>query len=74
MTTLTTYHACSLMAQAQPPLELTSAGLAIMACSIAAVLSLTGFCMYRVLTLPAPQTDELKGPLMIDTRDTQDAD
>jgi hypothetical protein len=54
--------------------ELSLAGGTIMACSIGAVLLLVGFCLYRVLTLTPPETEELKGPLAIDTLDTQDAD
>jgi hypothetical protein len=43
--------------------------------SISSVLSLTGFCLYRVLTLPPNVAEEhLKGPLTIDTGDTENAD
>jgi hypothetical protein len=50
-------------------------GWAIMVASVGSVLALTFFCVYRVLTLP-PQVAEqhLKGPLEIDTGDTEDAD
>jgi hypothetical protein len=43
--------------------------------SVGSVLSLTTFCLCRVLTLPAEVIEEhLKAPLDIDTRDTTDAD
>jgi hypothetical protein len=51
------------------------AGWAIMIVSVGAVLTLTSFCFYRVLTLPAHVIEKhLKGPLLIDTGDTEDAD
>jgi hypothetical protein len=51
------------------------AGWAIMIVSVSAVLLLTGFCFYRVLSLPPQVAEEhLKGPLVIDTGDTEDAD
>lgn len=54
---------------------MTIAGLAIMIVSLASVLALAGFCLYRVLTLPPEVVEEhLKAPLDIDTRDTKDAD
>jgi hypothetical protein len=54
---------------------MTPAGWAIMIVSVGAVLSLTAFCLYRVLTLPPQVVEEhLKGPLTIDTGDTVDAD
>ena len=54
---------------------MTPAGWAIMIISVSSVLALTAFCMYRVLTLPAQVIEEhLKGPLVIDTKDTQNAD
>lgn len=42
--------------------------------SVGCVLALTGFCIYRVLSLPPVEDEDLKGPLKIDTRDTADAD
>ena len=42
--------------------------------SVGSVLSLVSFCLYRVLSLPPVEDEHLKGPLEIDTRDTQDAD
>lgn len=47
----------------------------IMFISVTAVIILVSFCVYRVLTLPPVEMEEtLKGPLEIDTRDTEDAD
>ena len=56
------------------PYDLNPAGWTIMLLSVTTVLCLTGFCTYRVLTLPPVERDHLKGPLDIDTRDTEDAD
>jgi hypothetical protein len=54
---------------------MTPAGWAIMIVSVGSVLLLTGFCLYRVLTLPPQVAEEhLKAPLEIDTRDTKNAD
>jgi hypothetical protein len=54
---------------------MTTAGLAIMVVSVGAVLSLVGFCLFRVLTLPPEAVEgHFKAPLDIDTRDTTDAD
>ena len=54
---------------------MTPAGWAIMIVSVGAVLALTGCCLYRVLTLPPAVVEEhLKGPLTIDTGDTENAD
>jgi hypothetical protein len=54
---------------------MTAAGLAIMIVSVGGVLSLTIFCVSRVLSLPPVHvTEHLKAPLEIDTHDTQDAD
>ena len=50
-------------------------GWIIMTISVGAVLSLVAYCLVRVLTLPPVEVEEsLKGPLEIDTRDTDDAD
>ncbi len=38
------------------------------------VLALVSFCLYKVLGLPPVEMEDIKGPLEIDTRDTQDAD
>ncbi len=54
---------------------MTSAGWAIMIVSVGSVLALTGFCFYRVLTLPPKAVEEhLKAPLDIDTKDTNQPD
>ena len=53
---------------------LTPEGWTIMVCSVGAVLALVGFCMVRVLTLPPIDVEEIRGPLDIDTGDTEDAD
>jgi len=54
---------------------MTPAGWAIMILSVGSVLALVSFCLYRVLTLPPQVVEEhLKGPLTIDTGDTEDAD
>lgn len=46
-----------------------------MVISVGSVLALAGYCLYRVLTLPPHVAEEhLKGPLVIDTGDTEDAD
>ncbi len=50
------------------------AGWAMMIISISTILSLTVFCVTKVLWLPASDVDELQGPLQIDTGDTLDAD
>ena len=49
-------------------------GWIVMMLSVGSVLALVSFCMYRVLTLPPVEEESLKGPLEIDTRDTEDAD
>jgi len=50
------------------------AGWIVMILSVGSVLSLVSYCLYRVLTLPPVEMEDLKGPLEIDTGDTQDAD
>ena len=49
-------------------------GLTIMLISVGTVVSLTGYCIYRVLSLPPVEMDDITGPLGVDTGDTQDAD
>ena len=50
-------------------------GWIVMIVSVGSVLALVTFCLYRVLRLPPVDIEtHLKGPLDIDTRDTQDAD
>jgi len=54
---------------------MSAVGWAIMLASVGSVLTLTTFCVYRVLTLPPHVAEEhLKGPFEIDTGDTKDAD
>ncbi len=53
---------------------MTPAGWATMLLSVGAVLTLVSYCLYRVLTLPPLEMEELHGPLDIDTGDTIDAD
>ena len=53
---------------------LEPAGLLTMILSVGSVLSLVSFCLYRVLTLPPVEEESIKGPLEIDTGDTEDAD
>ena len=43
--------------------------------SVTTVLTLTAWCLYKVLTLPPEVIEEhLKAPLEIDTGDTENAD
>ena len=54
---------------------MTLSGWIMMLASVGAVLALTAFCLYRVLTLPPAEVESLKtAPLEIDTGDTSDAD
>lgn len=53
---------------------MTPSALIVMLVSVGSVLTLTAFCIYRVLSLPPVEDDDLKGPLRIDTGDTEDAD
>jgi hypothetical protein len=43
---------------------------AAMVISVGGVLSLCGYCLVRVLTLPAVEVEHLKAPLDIETGDT----
>lgn len=45
--------------------------LTVMILSVGSVLTLVSFCLYRVLTLPPVDMQDLRGPLEIDTKDTQ---
>lgn len=50
-------------------------GWTMMIVSVGSVLALTGFCFYRVLTLPPVEVEDMNiAPLEIDTRDTKDPD
>lgn len=54
---------------------MTLGGWLMMTVSVGSVLSLSGYCLYRVLTLPSIEVERhLKAPAEIDTRDTRDAD
>ena len=53
---------------------MTALGWIMMLASVSSVLGLTIFCLYRVLTLPPAEVQDLSAPLEIDTRDTRDAD
>jgi hypothetical protein len=60
-----------LFAEAVTAGGLSTAGLVVMCVSIGAVLSLLSFCLYKVFSLPPVEVEEhLKGPLEIDTGDT----
>lgn len=52
---------------------MTSQGWIVMVLSVGTVLSLVSYCLYRVLTLPPVEMEDLKGPLEIETGDTTDA-
>jgi len=53
----------------------TTLGWLIMVVSIGAVVGLTAFCLYRVLTLPQVEVDDLNvAPLSIETPDLHDPD
>ncbi len=49
-------------------------GWIVMLVSVGAVVALVSFCLYRVLTLPPVEEEHIKGPLEIDTGDTEDGD
>ena len=50
-------------------------GWIIMMLSVSMVLTLVGYCLYRVLTLPPVEVEEhLHGPPTIDTGDTGNPD
>jgi hypothetical protein len=54
---------------------MTALGWVVMIVSVSSVLALTAFCLYRVLTLPPIEIEDLDtAPLNIDTRDTRNAD
>jgi hypothetical protein len=54
--------------------NMSPAALTVMLVSVGSVLALVAFCLYRVLRLPPAEDEDLKGPLGIDTRDTEGAD
>ncbi len=49
-----------LLAQVEqpPPTTLNAAGLTVMCLSVGTVLTLLGFCLYRVFTLPPVENEE----------------
>lgn len=49
-------------------------GWIVMILSVGSVLALVSYCLYRVMSLPAVEMDDIEGPLTIDTGDTEDAD
>jgi hypothetical protein len=50
-------------------------GWLMMTVSVGSVLTLISFCLYKVLTLPPAEVEDVNvAPLEIDTRDTRDAD
>ena len=50
-------------------------GWILMTVSVGSVLSLISFCLFRVLTLPPVEVEDLNiAPLEIDTQDTRDMD
>ncbi len=52
---------------------MTTVGVAIMVVSLGSVIGLTAFCLYRVLTLPPVEIDDLNvAPLEIETPDLKD--
>jgi hypothetical protein len=54
---------------------MTPLGWLIMTVSITSVVSLTAFCLYRVLTLPPVEVGSLNvAPLEIETHDLDDPD
>ncbi len=62
-------HASPLLGQvASDAVRLNAGGMAIMALSILLVLSLLGFCIYRLVSGSHPE--HLHAPLDIDTHDT----
>lgn len=70
-------HLGALVAAVDTPSEslaLTPGGWTVMVASIGVVVVLVSYCLYRVLSLPAVDLEDIEGPLTIDTGDTQDAD
>ena len=61
-------------ASAEVSSRLNIQGGIIMFISVGSVVLMTFYCIYRVLQLPPTEIDDIKGPLEIDTGDTQDSD
>ena len=53
---------------------MTTLGWIVMVVSVGSVLGLNAFCLYRVLTLPPAEVDDLTSPLEIDTPDRANPD
>ena len=53
---------------------MTIAAATVMILSVGTVVLLVSYCLWRVLSLPPVDQEEVKGPLNIDTGDTADAD
>jgi hypothetical protein len=49
---------------------MTALGWLMMVISVGSVLALTSFCLFKVLTLPPAEVDDLTYPLEVDTKDT----
>lgn len=62
------------LAQSTTSYAIDARGWTVLVLSVSTVLSLVGYCLYRVLNLPPVEMEDLHGPLDIDTRDKQDAD
>jgi hypothetical protein len=45
------------------------AGWALMIVSVGSVLTLMTYCLYRVLTLPPVEVEDLSSPLQVDVKD-----
>jgi hypothetical protein len=53
---------------------MTPAAATVMILSVGTVVLLVSYCLWRVLSLPPVDQEEVRGPLNIDTGDTADAD
>jgi hypothetical protein len=53
---------------------MSTLGWLVMVVSVGSVLLLNVFCLYRVLTLPPADVDDLTYPLEVDTKDTAQPD
>jgi hypothetical protein len=62
------------LAQAEEAHRLNPWGWTVMILSIGSVLVLVSYCLVKVFSLPPVEQESLKGPLEIDTKDTDDAD
>lgn len=54
--------------------KLNAQGWAIMLISVGSVVTMTFYCIGRVLQLPTKDVEDIKGPLEIDTGDLNDPD